>query len=634
MTVIKSSLNVLPGWMVLFVDFLVLLHAGILSFIIVGNFNLVNFTNSQFLLGSISFAFLGAAASFYFRNHEVSSEDNVINEMASILKTMMVTLTLFLLFHLGSVQLFGKGLFNGSFSFLAMISGFSVFGTLFFRLVIRQAIDYLNGQHSVQQKFLIIGNPANTSLTRKTIQKLGFPMQLIKAYISETPVRDGQKILSTPIYNNDIDLKDVIEQHQITDVVLSPNLNSIAQKRDYIDKSLKAGIRPSIMKIKNPWTLNNVSGLGIKKVMVEDYLAEDQIILNDKQLYQYINQQTILLAGAGGTLGQEISRQLLFLNPSHLILVDQDEEGLAVLENKIKALQLQTQITSVVVDIRNKSRLRTVFEEHNPDMVYHAAMYNDPSLMEIYSEEALKIHILGTKNLADLSEDFKVGRFVLVSSDHAVLPREVTGASKRLAEMYVQLLSSKKSFSPKKTKFIIIRHGEILGVNDQVIHNIRKDVKSGKPVHIHHPKTTKSFYSLAETVKFILTSSILGQGGETYVLDKNNAIKLFDLVQKIVQLDEKNITTEVRVHFNKNIRPIESPSTFNKNSEYLLPTSYEDIFLAVPIKLNLDGIEEKIEQLDAVLQQNNPITLIKFFKSIIPDFVSNNKFIELSERMN
>lgn len=631
---IKSSLNVLPGWMVLFVDFLVLLHAGILSFLIVGNFNLINFSNSGFLLGSSIFAMLGMLSSYIFNNHEVSSEDNIIHEMASIIKTMMLTLTLFLLFHFGSIYIFEITLFNGSFAFMAMISGFSLFGTLFFRLVIRQAIDYLNAQQSVQQKFLIVGNPSSSSLTRKTIQKLGFPIQLIKAYISESSVRTGQKILSAPIYGNDIEIKNVIEQHQITDVVLSPNLNSIAQKRSYIEQSLKAGIRPSILKIKSPWTLNNVSGLGIKKVMVEDYLAEDQIILNDKHLYQYINHQTILLAGAGGNLGQEICRQLLFLNPTHLILVDQDEEGLAILENKIKTLQLKTTVTSVVVDIRNKSRLRTVFETHTPDMVYNAAMYNDPSLMEVYSEEALQIHIQGTKNLVDLSKDFEVGRFVLVSSDQAVQPREVTGASKRLAEMYVQHISAKKSFSAKKTKFIIIRHGDILGVNDQVIHNIRKDIRSGKPVHIHHPKTTKSFYSLAETVKFILTSSILGQGGETYILDKNNAIKLVDLVQKIVQLDQENITTEVRVHYNKNIRPIESPSTFNKNSEYLLPTSYEDIFLAVPIKTNLEGIEDKIEQLETVLKQNNPITLIKYFKSIVPDFVSNNKFIELSERMN
>jgi len=632
--VIKSSLNVLPGWMVLFVDFLVLLHAGMLSFLIAGNFNLINFSNSGFLLGSSSFAMLGMIASYIFNNHEVSSEDNVISEVASIIKTMMLTLTLFLLSHFGSIYIFDKALFNGSFAFMAMISGFSVFGTLFFRLVIRQAIDYLNTQHSVQQKFLVIGDTSNSSLTRKTIQKLGFPIQMIKAYISETPIRTGQKILSAPIYGNDVELKNIISEHQITDVVLSPNLISVTQKRAYIEQSLKAGIRPSILKIKSPWTLNNVSGLGIKKVMVEDYLAEDQIVLNDKHLYQYINHQTILLAGAGGNLGQEICRQLLFLNPTHLILVDQDEEGLAILENKIKALQLKIVITSVVVDIRNKSRLRTVFEAHKPDIVYNAAMHNDPSLMEVYSEEALQIHIQGTKNLADLSKDFEVGRFVLVSSDQAVMPREVTGASKRLAEMYVQHMSAKKSFSAKKTKFIIIRHGDILGVNDQVIHDIRKDIRSGKPVHIHHPKTIRSFYSLAETVKFILTSSILGQGGETYVLDKNNSIKLVDLVQKIVQLDKENITTEVRVHYNKNIRPVETPTTFNKNSEYLLPTSYEDIFLAVPLKSNLEGIEEKIEQLESVLSHNNPITLIKYFKSIIPDFVSNNKFIELSERMN
>jgi FlaA1/EpsC-like NDP-sugar epimerase len=632
--VIKSSLNVLPGWMVLFMDFLILLHAGILSFLIIGNFNLVNFSQSGFLLGSTCFALLGMFASYIFNNQDVSSEENIINEIISITKTMVLTLTFFLVAHFGSIFLFDKPQFNGSFSFLVMISGFSVFGTLFFRLIIRQTIDYLNNQQSVQQKFLIIGNTSNSSITRKTIQKLGFPLQLIKAYVSESPVRAGQKILSAPVYNDAVDLNRLIEEHQITDVVLSPNLQSTVKKRAYIEQSLNAGIRPSIMKSKDIWTLNHVSSLGIKKVMIEDYLVDDQIILNDQHLYQYINRQTILLAGAGGNLGQEICRQLLFLNPAHIILLDQDEESLAGLENKIKALQLKTTITTVVLDIRNKSRLRTVFEDHRPDLVYNAAVFNDPSLMEVYSEEAIQIHVTGTKNLADLSKDFEVGRFILVSSDQAVLPREVTGASKRLAEMYVQHMQSQKTFAAKKTKFIIIRHGEILGVNDQVILNIKKDIRSGKPIHIHHPKTMKTFSSLAETVKFVLTSSILGQGGEIYVMDKNNGIQMVDLVKKIVQLDKAVAASEIRLHYNKNVRPIEGPTTYNKNTEYLLPTSYEDIFLAVPIKKEMEDLGEKIEAIESVLKQNNPITLIKYFKSIIPDFISNNKFIELSERLN
>jgi len=219
--------------MVLFVDCLVLLHAGILSYLIIGNFSLINFTSSGFLMGSSTFALLGMFASYIFNNQEVSSEENIINEIMSITKTMMLTLSFFLIAHFGSIYLFEKPLFNESFSFLAMISGFSVFGTLFFRLVIRQTIDYLNNQQSVQQKFLIIGNTSNASITRKTIQKLGFPLQLIKAYVSESPVRAGQKILSAPIYDDSADLNNLIEQHQITEVVISPNLQS-TQKREHI----------------------------------------------------------------------------------------------------------------------------------------------------------------------------------------------------------------------------------------------------------------------------------------------------------------------------------------------------------------------------------------------------------------
>ncbi|KEO72832.1 polysaccharide biosynthesis protein [Anditalea andensis] len=630
---IKSSLNVLPGWMVLLVDFAIFLHAGILSYLIVGNFNLGDFFSSGFLLGSSLFALMATIVSFVFKNHLISSEENILSEIFSSIKVLMLAISLFLFFHFISKAYVDYPLFSGEFSFMAMLLGFTLFGLLFFRLAIRQAIDYLNNQDSIQHKFLIIENPSHSSIARRTLQKLGFPLHLIKAYVSEFPVRPSQKILGAPIYESTMEIKNIVGKHDITDIILGPNLKS-SEKRSFIDQSISAGIRPSIVKIKDPWTLNSVGSLGIKKVVVEDYLAEDQIILNDRHLYQYINQQTILLAGAAGNLGQEICRQLLFLNPAHLILIDQDEEGLAALENRIQTLQLNTTITPVIADIRNKSRIRTVFEEFRPDLVYNAALFSETSFMEVYSDEALQIHIMGTKNLVDLSEDFEVSRFIQVSAEQAVAPREVTAASKRLAEMYVQHVNARKSFSVKKTKFIIIRHGNILGLNDNEIHSIRKDIKSGKPVLIHHPKTSKSFYSLAETVKFILTSSILGQGGETYVMDKKNSITLVDLVHKIVKLSGENITSELRVHYNKNIRPIESPTTYNKNSEYLLPTTHEDIFLAVPLKSNFEGIEEKIEQLDYILQQNNPITLIKYFKSIIPDFVSNNKFIELNERSN
>lgn len=629
----KSSCNVLPEWMVLFMDALVYLNACLFGYLSFTSYHQIEFIPSELILGSMCFTGLGLLTSYICKNHVVKKEANIAIEAISIFKTILLTLALLSISQYIISITFDTKIFYGSIACLSIVIGFAILGSLTLRLVMRQAVDYLNRQNTIQHKFLIVGNDSTSKSTRTVIQKLGFPLQFIQAYFTENPAGMGKKIDNAPIFSKLVDFEKIVKQHEITDIVLSAEVGSVDRKRAYIDECLNLSIRPSILKPKDPWAITKVNGLGIKKVSIEDYLAEDQAVLNDLKLYQYINQQTILIAGAAGSLGREICRQLLYLNPSHIILLDVAEESLVTLEKKIKKLRLRTTISSVIIDINNRRGLRTIFEKFNPQIVFHAAFSNDPLHMEVYSEEAVKAHIYGTKNLAYLSKEFKVDRFILVSSEQAVNPRNIIGASKRMAEQYIQN-AQHQSGCNKKTRFIIVRHGEILGVNDKVIHNIKKEIKLGKGVNIHHPQSIKSFCSLAEAGKFILTTSILGQGGETYVLQKNNAIKMVDLVKKIIQLSPIHTSTEIKVHYNKNNQPIKKSLTFNSAMEYLLPTTYSDIFLAVPLEKSYININENIEQLLRIVQEEDEISLLKFFKGIMPEFVSNKKYIELSYRKN
>lgn len=629
----NSSSNVLPGWMILILDALIYFNACIFGFLIFTSYHHVGYSPTNFLLATICFTGFGLLASYLLNNHSINHEDNIANETVNIIKTTLLALTFFIISQVAILKAFDINLYYGSIGFISLICCLTIVGILALRLIIRKAVEYLNNQNAYNKKFLIIGNDATAKISRSVLQNLGYPLQFIQAYLTENPAGMGKKIHNAPIYNEIGELDKILKTHNITDIVLSAEVGPIDQKRSYIDESLKNGIRPSILKPKDPWAITKVNGLSIRKILVEDYLAEDQSVLNDLKLYQYINQQTILIAGGAGSIGQEICRQLLYLNPSHLVLLDQAEDALVSLEKTIKKLRLRTTISSVVMDIRDKSKLEAIFKKYNPQIVYHTAFYSDTSKTTVSYEDIVKTYVQGTKNLADLSKDFQVDRFILVSSEQAVSPNQIIGASRRMAELYIHQSQHQPS-SHKKTKFIIVRHGEILGVNDKLIQNIKREIRLGEVVNIHHPQSIKSFTSLPETGKFILTSSILGHGGETYILQKKNTIKLVDLVKKIIQLDQVKINAEVRIYYDKHNQPIIKTPSFNSSIEYLLPTTYSDIFLAVPLNKNYIDINEKIDLLQTVLKEEDEMALIKFFKGVIPDFTSNNKFIELSYRMN
>jgi FlaA1/EpsC-like NDP-sugar epimerase len=628
--VTKTSYNILPGWMILAIDFLIFFHAAILSHLAFSSFSLEGLSNPGVLLGGVYFAVIATLSTLLLKNNRIKGDEYIVQEILSISRTLIVTSLI-----LGIAALATKIIINSNFvpslPTIGLSLGLSFFALTFSRLVLRQAADYLTDKEFAQKRVLLIAHNSSKALSRKVLKNNGFSLDSIQAYLSENFSMTSRRILGAPVYEKVEDLDRIIERHQISEIYISEEGLSLEDKQAYIEASLRKGIQPSLLQPLTEWVSTN-GEIQLKAAAIEDYLKAPFSLEKKTSLGNDFSHKTVLISGAGSKIGAELCRQLLMLEPAHLILLEQAESTLLSLTANIKKLNTKTTITPVVMNNKNKGRLRAIFEMHNPQIIFHAGMYNDPALMEVYTEEAVKANVLNTKNLVELAQDYDCEKFVLVSSHHAVSPNEIIGASKRLAEIYLQHKNIETS-SKHKTALITFRHGEVLGVNDQVLLQIKRDIQKGSAVNIHHPDTEHSFYSVSQTSQFILEACVIGNGGEIYTVQKNNPIKLGDLVQKTVQLSPVKISPELKVHFDKNSKAQEAFPTFNTSYEKAEKATSDLLKLTSSgeIPLNLIG---KLEELEAVIDKKDPIALHRFFKDIIPEFISAHQFVALTNRQN
>ncbi|WP_214161986.1 polysaccharide biosynthesis protein [Litoribacter ruber] len=628
----KSSHNLLPGWMVLALDFLVFFHASILSYFIISSLNFSILVSSGFLQGSVLFAAIATFSCYMLKNHHLAAEDNLVQEVLSILRTLILSTVIIAIFTLTDRYIFGLYLLPSS-KAISISMGLSLFGLTFTRMALRQGIDYLSQTHQVQKNILIIASHASQAMSRRVLKNAGFPLHFIQAYVSENFTESGRKILGAPVYENLSELHKVIARHKITEIFISEEGLSIEEKRNYINACLQNGVQPSMLTPSDEWDINDGEYV-LKKTSIEDYLGQEAVVENTSSSKKhFFSNKTVMITTAGSKLGTELCRQLIYQNPAHIIIVDRSEAAIADLSFRVKQLKLKSHVTTAVVDIRNKGRMRALFEAHKPELVYHTALYHEPSMMEVYSEEAVRANVLTTKSLSELSLEHDVEKFILISSHQAVNSTEIIGASKKLAEMYVKYKNDLPSFGPK-TQFLTIRHGEVLGVNDHSLQKIKAEVRGGQAVNIHHPDTSHQYFTISQTCKFILTASQIGKGGEVYAMEKTSPIKLVELVKKTVQLYEGRISSELKVHYNKHLQPMEANPLFDAKAEKVKRTHVPNLTRLQPLLETTFDVSEKIEELEEILKNQDTLTLHRFFKSIIPAFISDNNFVELSNRLN
>ena len=360
-----------------------------------------------------------------------------------------------------------------------------------------------------------------------------------------------------------------------------------------------------------------------KNIKIEDLIEQKPVVTNTHKILRLIEGKTILITGGAGSIGSEIIHQLSKYNPKKLIVIDSAETPLHNLTLKVEKDFQKLDFNPIICDIRNKQRLKHLFKTFKPDIIYHCAAYKHVPMMEKNPPEAVLVNIMGTKILADLATKYEVERFVLISTDKAVNPSNVMGATKRVAEMYVQSLHNKTS-----TKFITTRFGNVLGSNGSVFSLFKMQIENGNAVTITHPDITRYFITIFEACQLVIESSTIGLGGETFIFDMGKPVKIIDLAKKMIQLagyiPEKDI--EIK---NIGLRPGEKlhEKLLNDKST-ALSTNHEKIMLVKEDNNQYYQIEKKINNIIKAANKSQSVKIVKKIKQLIPEYKSLNSYYE------
>ena len=395
------------------------------------------------------------------------------------------------------------------------------------------------------------------------------------------------------------------------------------KKQEIVDHALEYGLKVRIVPPLEEWIHGELSAKQIKAIRIEDLLERDPIVLDNVNISREIKDKVILVTGAAGSIGSEIARQLLYYKPEKIILFDQAESALYDLDLDIKDKHPdKANLLEVVVgDVANERRMRRIFEVFHPQIVFHAAAYKHVPLMESNPYEAVNTNIFGTKVVADLSQENNVDKFVLVSTDKAVNPTNVMGATKRTAEIYTQSLTSRRG---NNTQFIITRFGNVLGSNGSVIPLFKKQIEKGGPVTVTHKGITRYFMTIPEACNLVLEAGSMGQGGEIFVFDMGESVKIYDLAKKMIRLSGLEVGKDIEIK-EIGLRPGE------KLHEELLAikentknTYHPKIMIARVDEYAHQTVKEQLSNLSECLSAGDNLELVRCVKKIVPEYISNN----------
>ncbi|MDQ0413819.1 nucleoside-diphosphate sugar epimerase/dehydratase [Mesobacillus stamsii] len=507
-----------------------------------------------------------------------------VGELIGITKSVTLSVLMLTLFqYIMSYEVYGRVLFS-IWTLLVLLIG----GSRFWWRITRDR--FIKAKKNMTNVLIIGAGQAGTVVARqlKNNRDLGL---LPAAFIDDDPKKYKLQILGIPVAGTSKDIATVIEKYAIDKMVIAiPSL----QKQELaaiIAECSKTKIKPQIMPKLEDIMMGKVAVSSFRDVEVEDLLGRDPIKLDIEGISEYVSGKTVLVTGAGGSIGSEICRQICKFDPEKLVLVGHGENSIYTIDMELRnQYGKQIEIVPVIGDVQDRERMFEVIEEHAPDVVYHAAAHKHVPLMEYNPREAVKNNVFGTKNVAEAADTFGVGTFVLVSTDKAVNPTNVMGSTKRIAEMIIQKLDQ-----ASETKFVAVRFGNVLGSRGSVIPLFKKQIQAGGPLTVTHPDMTRYFMTIPEASRLVIQAGSLARGGEIFVLDMGEPVKIVDLARNLITLSGYT-TDEIGIRFS-GLRPGEKMFEELLNEKEIHPEPiYPKIFIG-------RAVLEQEQEVEFLLQQ-------------------------------
>ncbi len=494
------------------------------------------------------------------------------------------------------------------------------------RLAVKTIYFTVKSNGAEKEYIIIYGAEQFAAVTKRTLDRdAGTNFEVI-GFIDPYNKNEGKKLEGVTIFNTD-KLDYLMQKYKVSRLIIAKKNIDPAKKNKLVEKCLNYDVKVLTVPDVNTWINGELSFNQIKSIKIEDLLERPPIVLDKKRIQSDIKGRVVLVTGAAGSIGSEMVRQISRFSPKKIILFDSAETPLYNLDLELKESFHFFDFEVVIGSMTNPYRVRKIFEVFKPSIVYHAAAYKHVPMMENNPTEAVFNNVFGTKTVADIAVEFGVSKFVMVSTDKAVNPTNIMGASKRISEIYTQTLNKTSA-----TRFITTRFGNVLGSNGSVIPRFRQQIEKGGPVTITHPEVTRYFMTIPEACQLVLEAGAMGQGGEIFIFDMGKSVKILDLAKKMIKLSGLNLGRDIQINFT-GLRPGEKLYEELLNTkENTIPTYHSQIMIAKVREYNNDKVFAQINHLIETLPSHNNFALVGLMKEIVPEFISQNSIYEELDR--
>ena len=609
-------------WLVMLFDLIVVAFTFVIAYIIRFNFK-IDF-DILVMFKQIPFVFLAAFISFllvgsYKGVVRFTGFKDVVNIIigVNILATILIVTTFF------SRKLNYESIFNISGSVIYIHLMLNILFLIGLKLFVKSMYNHVMQDFKDKKRVVIYGAGSSGMLTYDAITNDPKNSHEIVAFIDDNDRKIGKKINTLYVYGLTKITPELIEKLSIEEVVISIQNIEPSRLLEISSILFELGLKVKIVPPVQTWIDGDLSVGQIKDVNIEDLLGREPItIINPALVHEYEN-QIILITGAAGSIGSEIARKATNYAYKKLILIDTAESALYELQQEFISEGIKNFI-AIVADVRDSKRMEHLFSIYRPKIVFHAAAYKHVPLMENNPYEAVSVNIGGTRNMAKLAVKHGVNKFVLISTDKAVNPTNVMGATKRIAELYVNCLQGKG-----QTKFITTRFGNVLGSNGSVIPLFKKQIDAGGPLTVTHEDITRYFMTISEACQLVLEAATMGNGGEIFVFDMGESVKIHDLAKNMIILSGLRYPEDIDIKIT-GLRPGEKIyEELLADGEKTRPTYHEKIMIAKTVKIDVDEVSEKIANLCLVNSKVQNLEVVSLIKQILPEYISNNSKFEV-----
>lgn len=621
------NLRILPRWVIILLDLFFIAFSTALAYLLRFNFVMEDIIRIRFSTGITLSALCGlisilATSSYKGIVRYTGIQDGVRIFFTVVLNSLFLCIVDLLYFTNSGINLIPYS--------VVLISFLASFLFLFnYRLLIKYIFSFYNRGILKNSKALIFGSGQTGIITKHVIDSS--PSSQVIGFLEDDEHKIGKVINGSKIYSAATQsLETLLVSLSIDEVIITVKNLSISRKNELADVCLRNQVKIRMVPPVQRWVKGELSLNQIKEIHIEDLLERDAIRLDNPRISHQIQGKKICITGAAGSIGSELVRQVVHYRPSSVILIDQAESPLYEIDRELKILGYPTTIISYVADITMEERMRFILKHHKPDMIFHAAAYKHVPLMENNPSEAIMCNILGTKIIADLAVEQQVSKFVMISTDKAVNPTSVMGCSKRIAEIYVQSLNNELNRKgDSHTSFVTTRFGNVLGSNGSVIPVFKKQIEKGGPITVTHPEITRYFMTISEACQLVLEAGVMGKGGEIFIFDMGQSVRILDLARKMVLLSGMTPGKDIDIVFT-GLRDGEKLfEELLNDKENTIPTHHEKIMIGKVQEYEYREVNSFVELFNDLINDKNELKMVTLMKELVPEFRSNYSRFEI-----